>query len=213
MDNPMLAIQLVLGLVFGIISAAVASSKGRSVVGWFFLSFLFGLIPMIVVCCLSNLTEEKSFKEHALREQHRLREQLAQERLKAEAFRSHTYDRLDTHDRVLGVDTRSGNPLGATGPMLLESHDPADALAALAGGPAAAGNVGTAPSASPSVGQEERIWYYECSGQAVGPITAGDLGRLVQNRQISPSTLVWCQSMTDWAPLAQVSALRRGEVS
>jgi len=198
---------IVLRGVWGAICAAIASSKGRSAAGWFFIGFLTDIIGIIIICCLSNLKEQRSFEEHALREQHRLREQLAQERLKSESFRAHTYDRLDTHDRVLGVDTRSGNPLGATGPMLLESHDPADALAALAGGTAAAA------SASPSVGQEERIWYYECSGQAVGPITAGDLGRLVQNRQISPSTLIWCQSMPDWAPLAQVNVLRQEEMS
>src|SRR5262245_8301344 len=94
-------------VVFGCIAAAIANSKGRSSVGWFFGGFFLGLIGIIIVAVLPNLKEQK-FKEEAVeRENRRLREQLMQEQIKTEAFRRHAAARLDAHDTHLGIDTRS----------------------------------------------------------------------------------------------------------
>jgi len=132
---------LLIGGFFGGICAAIASSKGRSVIGWFFGGFFlgfiifpfFGIIMIILVACLPNLKEKQRREEAIDRENRRLREQLMQEQIKNEAFRRHAAARLDNHDVQLGVDTRSAAPLlgagfpgapqlGSTTPML--EHDP-----------------------------------------------------------------------------------------
>jgi len=93
--------------VFGAIASAIASSKGRSTVGWFFGGFFLTWIGIVIVAVLPNLKEQK-FKEEAMdRENRRLREQLMQEQIKTEAFRRHAAARLDAHDTHLGIDTRS----------------------------------------------------------------------------------------------------------
>lgn len=43
-----------LHLLMGIICAIVASNKGRSGIGWFFLGLLLGIIALIIIACLSN---------------------------------------------------------------------------------------------------------------------------------------------------------------
>jgi hypothetical protein len=102
-----LVAQLVVLIVFGCIASAIASSKGRSTVGWFFAGFFLHLIGIVIVAVLPNLKEQK-FKEEAMeRENRRLREQLMQEQIKTEAFRRHASARLDAHDSQLGIDTRA----------------------------------------------------------------------------------------------------------
>ena len=120
-----MGISLAIGLVCGLIAAAIASSKGRSAIGWFFGGFLLGIVGVIIVACLSNRKEEQAYRASADREQRRLREQLRQERLKNEAFRQHATHRLDTHDQSLGVDTRSTPGLPGQGPSGLPGLPPA----------------------------------------------------------------------------------------
>ena len=55
-----LLVQLLAGIVFGAITAAIASHKGRNVVGWFFIGFFTGCIGLIIVLCLSNVREEEA---------------------------------------------------------------------------------------------------------------------------------------------------------
>ena len=125
-----LIIQLVLMVVFGCIASAIANSKGRSTVGWFFGGFFLGLIGIIIVAVLPNLKEQK-FKEEAVeRENRRLREQLMQEQIKTEAFRRHAAARMDVHDTHLGIDTRSvASTLPGANPQLaLPNLSPEDEL-------------------------------------------------------------------------------------
>ena len=93
--------------ICGIICALCARSKGRSVIGWFFIGFFFTFIGLIIILVLSNLKDARAKEVHAEMEQRRLREQLRQERLKNEQFRKHTHTRLDSHDEALQMDTRS----------------------------------------------------------------------------------------------------------
>ena len=104
-------------LIFGIICAAIAGSKGRSVIGWFFIGFFFGLLGLIIVLVLPNLKEAEQKELQMETEQRRLREQLRQERIKHEQFRKHAQARLDTHDNVLGLDTKNAIPLLETPDM------------------------------------------------------------------------------------------------
>ena len=166
---------LFVGVIMGIISAAIASSKGRNPIGWGFLGFLVGLIGVIIVACLPNLKEEQARQFRAEEENRRLREQLRQEKIKAETFRQHAQTRLDAHDQKLGIDTRQ-------------------APAALAGGTAAS-----------QLGQGgETLWYYDSGGSMVGPVPAAEVHEKLRTRQISPATLVWSEYMTSWQPARMV---------
>lgn len=114
---------LLIGAFFGGICAGVASSKGRSTVGWFFGGFFmgyvifpfFGILMIIIVSCLPNLKEKRNREDAQERENRRLREQLVQEQLKNEAFRQHAATRLDQHDVHIGVDTRQTVPAPGMG--------------------------------------------------------------------------------------------------
>lgn len=94
-------------LIFGIICAAIANSKGRSVVAWFFIGFFFGILGLIILLVIGNPKEARQKEMEMETEQRRLREQLRQERIKNDQFRKHTQVRLDTHDNALGLETRS----------------------------------------------------------------------------------------------------------
>src|SRR3954462_11499909 len=98
---------LVFGLIMGGAVAAIAHGKGRSPVGWFFVGFLLGIIGLVIVLVSSNLNQEKYLRARQDEENRRLREQLRQERIKHETLREYTMRRLDVHDQVLGVDTKS----------------------------------------------------------------------------------------------------------
>lgn len=46
---------VVVWLICAICCSIIARKKGRSAVGWFFCGFFFGLIGLIIVCCLSSI--------------------------------------------------------------------------------------------------------------------------------------------------------------
>lgn len=101
--------QLFIMFIFGVICAFIASSKGRSGIGWFFLGFFFPLIGLILILVLSDLNAEQQKQQSMLNEQRRLREQLRQERLRNQSFQQYTAARLDVHDQALSLDTRSAD--------------------------------------------------------------------------------------------------------
>lgn len=185
-------IRLLIGGVVGGICLAIAQSKGRNKLGWFFLgffvSFIFhicgGWIPILIVSVLPNLNEMKARDEYMSRENRRLREQLRQERMKSEAFRQHTQSRLDAHDDHLGLDTRSVNTTALPGSTsapggLLESQ-------------ADAGDTGLAQ------------WYYELNGESVGPTSSEQIARLLREGHLSAATLVWAEHLGDWTAASNV---------
>ena len=49
-------------------------------------------------------------------------------------------------------------------------------------------------------------WYYTDGGRQVGPITGGDVERLVKEGKIVSKTLVWNPEMTDWEEYGKVRA-------
>src|SRR5436190_8935887 len=114
-EGAVLLIGLIVRAICGAIAAAIASSKGRSAVGWFFGGFFLVILGIIIVACLSNLNEKRRKEQAQERENRRLREQLVQEQIKNEAFRQHAAARLDQHDVHLGVDTRATVPAIGTG--------------------------------------------------------------------------------------------------
>ncbi len=53
-------------------------------------------------------------------------------------------------------------------------------------------------------------WYYEQSGQQVGPVSHATLQELMQSGAIGDETLVWSGGMTAWAPARTVIVARAG---
>ena len=47
------------------------------------------------------------------------------------------------------------------------------------------------------------MWYYEQSGQRIGPVDEATMRGLIAARTISIDTLVWTNGMANWAPLQQ----------
>ena len=186
-------VGLLLLAICGAITALIARNKGRNPVGWFFAGFFLHVIGIIIVAVLSDLNAERSYRERVEAENRRLREQVRQERVKAETFRQYSMSRLDAHDGALGMNTRS---LSAGAPS--------------AGTPQLDWSVGGAvPPADPALTK----WYYEYRGETRGPVVAGDLQALILANEITPQTLVWSEGMADWTPLQSVPGLNRARVS
>jgi len=186
-----LGMQLIILAVTGAIAAAIASSKGRSVIGWFFGGFFLGIIGIVIVAVLPNLKEQREKEMYAERENRRLREQLRQERLKQEAFRQHTATRLDVHDEQLGLDTRTANQPLLTSQSQAAGQldaDPAAALGEMAG--------------------DQAHWYYEMNGQAIGPTTADNIRSLLDSGRLSDGSLVWTERLSDWTQAGALPEFR-----
>ena len=206
-----MGIGLVVGLICGLICVAIASSKGRNAVGWFFVGFLIGIIGLIICACMSNLNEEKARFAKIEQDRRRLREQLRQEQLKGEAFRLHAAQRLDAHDRSLGVDTRQTTGLLVGGPAEQPKFlpgSPEEALAAMSqpdtamAEPTAAPNSAATNTAPPA---ESPIWFYENAGKTFGPIAGSQILAMIRQGAITNTTLLWRQGFDDWAPTDQVA--------
>jgi hypothetical protein len=178
-------VYLIVGLIAGGICAAVASSKGRNAIGWGVIGFLFPLLGIILILVFSDLKAERRRFEEIGAERRRLKEQLRQERLKSESFRRYATERIDTHDRVLGVDTKRAASLGAGGPP---------AVPAL-------------PRADLPETDVEAEWYYERGGRQQGPVPRAQLEALLRSGELAPKTLVWTESMEEWTPADDVPDL------
>ncbi|QDU83581.1 hypothetical protein Pla163_06800 [Planctomycetes bacterium Pla163] len=97
-------------LLFAILCAVFASSKGRSALGWFFVGLFLSFVGLIILAVLPDLKEDEKRQQALKNRQSHLKEQVRQERQRREAFEGHTLARLDAHDRHAGIDTRAGAP-------------------------------------------------------------------------------------------------------
>ena len=182
------AFQLLFNLAFGGACAALAHSRGRTPVGWFFIGFFLSCIGLIILMVLPNVKEEEA-KHAALEEANRsLRERLRQEQMKNEAFRQHATQRLDSHDRQLDIDTRQ------TGGFIENSENQPLQLGGVPGDDAVVG----APTAS--AGPD---WYFVENGGRVGPHNHAEMVQMVQHGRLTPATQVWCEDLEGWMPLSQ----------
>jgi hypothetical protein len=169
--------MIIIYLVLGGVTAAIASSKGRNPVAWFFLGALFSCIAIILVLCLPNLKEQKAKEERLEEENRRIREQLRQEQMRLEAFREQTNLRLQHHDQALQMDTtpRYDSPLGL-------------------------GGAAEAPPSLPGGGQDDHrpVWFYVKGDDRCGPVTLGSLRALIAGGQVSADSLFWRVGMPEW---------------
>jgi hypothetical protein len=184
---------LIFGVIFGAICAAIASSKGRTPVGWFFVGFLLGLIGLIIVLVVPNLHEQQARDARIEHENRRLREQLMQERMKSEVFRQHTAARLDAHDKHLGLDTRATPALAAVEEAAPQFGNPEDEFM---------NKYGLIPQANLA-----RTWYYEQRGEIKGPVSEQSVRDMVDSGAIQLSTLLWREGLKDWVPATQALQL------
>lgn len=181
-DGSEIIIQLVIRLVFAGGLAAIASSKGRNAVGWFFLGFFFICIALLIILCLSNLKEEAAKWSANDIEQRRLREQLRQEQLKNESLRQHTVARLDIHDQELGIDSRT------SAPGLPMAQSPFPSRPSL-----------LAPGADvPPPGLPATNWYIIENDEQMGPYGFALLCSRARQSSLNPYTLVWVEGMPEW---------------
>ncbi len=199
-DGGEIAINLIIGLVFGGIVAAIASSKGRNAVGWFFLGFFFGCIALIIILCLSNVKEDQARWSANEVEQRRLREQLRQEQLKNEALRQHTVARLDIHDQELGIDSREAAPS-----LNLPGQPARPTLLTGTGEPITAAP-GVEPG-TPPPGFPPDNWYTNEGGEQQGPYTFALLHSRAKQGTLQEYTLVWAEGMDEWQPAHRIPNL------
>lgn len=169
--------------VFGIICAAIAPGRGRSAVGWFFIGVFTQCIGVILILLLPDLKVEAAKQRRREAETRKLRELLKKERQVADARHDTHRQRLNVHDRALGVDTSAGDE-----PALLSSDAPPPL-----------------PPVSPAT--PETMWYYATDGQQHGPVPASRLRQLWIDRRIGDQSLVWREGMGDWVAIAQVDGL------
>ena len=180
-DEVIVIAQLVGGVVFGIICAALAPGRGRSAVGWFFIGFVGGCIGILLVLLLPNLKEQEAKQRRQRAETRKLREQLKTERQVADERHEAHDTRLSAHDRALGLDTAQREMLPSSTP----------------------------PRLPPPLERAE--WFYGVEGQRQGPVTASHLRTLWLDEKIPDQTLVWRDGMRDWLPIEEVADVLGGK--
>jgi len=192
--------QIIVWLSMAAACAVIALVKGRNAIAWFFIGLLLNLVAVVIVAVLPNLKQQKADAENSQRERRRLREQIRQERIKSEAFRRYSMDRLDRHDDALNIDTRDA---GGRGDECLgrAQDDPIERLIDSAG---AADQAVSGPDTAGDGAQ----WFYEVDGRPWGPILGQELRRLLSSGRLSNQTLVWTEGLRGWRQVGQVSALR-----
>jgi hypothetical protein len=190
------AIQLVIHLVCGVITAIIAAHKGRNAVGWFIFGFFFNLIAIIVVCVVSNLKEERARYAQAAADRRRLREELKMERMHRQQALGMANERLDIHDRALGVETsKAGPPPSLSGGVHSRLGPPA-------------ANQPPPPGRPPTPGDASPQWHYSPKeGEQVGPVRFAELATEYREGRLVDDTLVWRQGWKEWHKIGEVDGL------
>ena len=174
-ENTILLAQLGGMVLMGAICAAIATNRGRSPLGWFFIGIIGGCIGLILVLVLPDLKKEEETKRREKRLRGKLQEELAQERMKNQAFRGHATNRLDSHDEHIGVDTRTAAGGTLPPPIVPEELD----------------------QGIPSSG-----WHIVLPGlESEGPLSLSEMRDRVTGEELSEKTLVWHESLEDWTPV------------
>lgn len=115
---------VLINTALGGICASIANSRGRNPVGWFFVGFFFGCLPIIILLVLPDPQQEERKFERLRQENRRLRETLEKDRMVSDDRHGTTERRLTAHDRALGLDTKPlGRPEGEDQPPALESDE------------------------------------------------------------------------------------------
>lgn len=182
-EGVVVLIQLLVWAAFGVACGFVARARGRSGVGWFFIGLIGGCFALVILFVIPDLNQERAQKEAEEKRRQRLEEELMHERSKNHAFRSHATGRLDQHDSALGLDTRAAAPG-------LKAPPPPPRIA------------GTAAS-------QQHGWYrLNERHESEGPFDLAQMREALAAGSLQKETLVWHETMADWAPL-QAAPLAR----
>ena len=174
-------VQLLISAAFGILCSAVASSRGRNPVGWFFLGFFFPCLAILLLFVLPDVKAQQRREELLRRENRKLRERVTKDRMVADRRHSSLERRLDVHDQTLGLDTREPDsiPHRSTRPLPI----PFDFNA--------------------------QQWYLEAGEtESRGPFSMYDLRSQWRRGEIDGNTEIWTPDMDQWATIADVRGLR-----
>ena len=178
------AAQLLFMGVFGVVCAAIASSRERSPVGWFFIGFFFSCFGLILLLILPDLGAERAKYARLHQENLRLRERVKKDRQVSDHRHVELNRRLEAHDQALGMDTAHRTP----------------ALAGENGPPAL-------PDASTQWLTAD--WYYVLDGEAKGPVDFAELRLVLDEGMIERRSLVWYDGLAEWQPLGEVPGLAK----
>ena len=171
------------GIIFGIICAIVADSRGRSGIGWFFGGLFFSCFALILLLVLPDLKIMEESENQLTRENRRLREQIRRDRAVADERYSETMYRIDMHDEQAHFDSNLPPALS------LENLHQIDG-----------------PTESDSDGYELTTWWYADpkEAQQIGPVTFDNMRQLWRAGTVQKSTLVWCDLFGDWEQVADI---------
>lgn len=183
--------ELLVLVVFGAIVAAIAHSRGRSPIGWFFIGFVAPCIGLILVLVLPDLNLEEERRAQLATENQRLKEQIRKERQVADQRHAETIGRLGAHDAVLGLDT--SDMKGELPPELPASRGPEPE-----------------PDAPPAIDPESR-WHYAVSDEdgTEGPVAFSDIVALWGTGTLDGSSLLWTKGMDDWLKIEDLPDVER----
>lgn len=179
--------QLVVLAVFGAIVAAIAHSRGRSPIGWFFIGAAAPCLGLILVLVLQDLNVEEERRQRLKRDNQRLREQIRKERQVADQRHAETLGRLGAHDAVLGLDTSGG----AAGQIAAGEAPPDLPL--------------RSEPRTPTVDPTSR-WHYaadEHSGTK-GPVEFQEIAALWRAGELDEGSLLWRRGMDDWTAIREL---------
>jgi len=191
-----------MAIIFGGIICAIAVSRGRNGVAWFFIGFASFLIGLVLVLCLPDLKKERAKHLAQLKKDKRLREQARQDRLKNDSFKEKTERRLDGHDRLLGVKGQSKLSIRSKNKTLQKK---------LKG---SAENNKTPPELPDNITKlntedatDSIDWYYVAEEKQEGPVQKKQLVDMLTDGTLPPDTYVWCEELDDWTCANEVDVL------
>ena len=183
-----IVVQLVIAAVFGTIVSILASQRGRSGVGWFFVGFFGGCLGLILVLVLPDLKVQQERERRLAAENRRLREQVRKDRMVADSRHEEVAKRLQVHDKALGVDTGARRELPSAPPA-----------------PAVVTPAVVMPAGPPLT---QRQWWFVRDGARQGPVPFHELQVLWVAGAIDDASLVWSHGMPQWVPVNSIRALR-----
>ncbi|MFQ5655433.1 MAG: DUF4339 domain-containing protein [Planctomycetota bacterium] len=189
--------QFAVPIVFGAICAMIASSRGRSAVGWFFIGFFLQCIGLIILLVIPDLRAQEAQVQRLRDQNRRLRERVRKDRQVADQRHDQTARRLTAHDRALGVDTSPR----------LEGAESIDGL--IAPPPLPDGEHGEELVEAGDHAADHGEWYYAVNTRQVGPLPLSRLEELWRQGRIGRSTLVWREEMSDWRRVSDLPDLER----
>ncbi len=180
-----LPVQLLIMAIFGLICAAVANTRGRSPVGWFFIGFFFGCLPLIILFVIPDLKVEAAKEERRGRQFSRLQERQTRDRASVDRKLDAQNRRISAHDQALGVDTIEAESADST-----------------MGKPPTRRLVSDVPV--------ESEWYYAVDDETeeeAGPVPFAAVVEAFQIGLLDGNSVVWHEQMEDWTAISKVPGL------